>query len=395
MKRTGFYPRLALQSMSKNRALYLPYLLMSVLMIAVDYIMSYLCVPSVIIAMDAGELTRIVMVLGRAVIDVFSAIFLYYCNTFIIGRRMKEFGLYNVLGMGKRNIVCIMLWETLLTAGIALAGGLLLGVSLARVAELLMIRLLHAELTTTISVDWVNLLRTAEVFGGIYLVILLVNLLRMRIANPLELLRSENAGERPPKANWLVALSGAVLLGIGYYIAVTVKSPLTALFMFFVAVLLVIAGTYLLFISGSVTLCRLLQKNKRYYYRANHFISLSSMAFRMKRNGGGLATICILCTMVLVILSSTLCLYTGLDEMVHMTYPRDLTASLNFEGGEPLSVEEQDEIVHQTLANFANEGYESANVVRLTVLRSCGRITGQTVIREQPWDGDIDIVPLE
>ncbi len=389
MKRHGFYPRLALQSMSKNRALYLPYLLMSVLMIAVDYIMCYLCVPSVIIAMDAGEVTRIVMVLGRAVIDVFSAIFLYYCNTFLIGRRMKEFGLYNVLGMGKRNIACIMLWETLLTAGIALLGGMLLGVSLSRAAELVMIQLLQAEINTTISVDWPNILRTAEVFSGIYGVILLVNLLRMRIANPMELLRSEHAGERPPRANWLVALLGAGLLGFGYYLAVTVESPVEALVFFFAAVLLVIAGTFLLFISGSVTLCRLLQRNRKYYYKTNHFISLSSMAFRMKRNGGGLAAICILCTMVLVILSSTLCLYTGLEEMVRMTYPRDLTASLIFEGGNPLSAEEQEALIQQTLTRFEAKGYHAENTVSLTALRTCGKITGQAVVRDRPWDGDI------
>ncbi len=389
MKRTGFYPRLALQSMSKNRALYLPYLLMSILMIAVDYIMCYLCSPVVIKAMGAGELTLVVMVLGRAVIDVFSAIFLYYCNTFLIGRRMKEFGLYNVLGMGKRNIACIMLWETLLTAAAALTVGLLLGVSLARVAELLMIRLLQAEIATTITVDWMNLLRTAEVFGGIYLVILLVNLLKMRIANPMELLRTENAGERPPKANWLVALLGAVLLGLGYYLAVTVDSPLTALLLFFVAVLLVIAGTYLLFISGSVTLCRLLQRNKRYYYRANHFISLSSMAFRMKRNGGGLATICILCTMVLVILSSTLCLYTGIDETARMTYPRDLSASLVFEDGTLLPAEAQDALARQVRADFEAEGYRSENFIHLPALHAYGTRNAQAITREQNWGDDL------
>lgn len=377
--------------MSKNRALYLPYLLMSILMIGVDYIMCYLSVPSVIIAMDAGQTTRIVMVLGRAVIDIFSAIFLYYCNTFLIGRRMKEFGLYNVLGMGKRNIACIMLWETLLTAGIALLCGLLLGVSLARAAELLMIRLLQAEIATTITVNWVNMLRVAEVFGCIYAVILLVNLIKLRIAKPMELLRSESAGERPPKANWLVALLGTVLLGIGYFIAVTVKSPTTALLLFFVAVLLVIAGTYLLFISGSVALCRLLQKSKRYYYRANHFISLSSMAFRMKRNGGGLATICILCTMVLVILSSTLCLYTGLEEMIRISYPRDLNGCLMFEGSDPLATADQDALFHQIIANFEADGYKTENAVGLSALKSCGKITGQSIHREQPWNGDMDV----
>ncbi len=389
MKRTGFYPRLALQAMSKNRALYLPYLLMSILMVALHYIMCYLCAPAVIDAMGAGAITEVVMTLGRAVIGVFAAVFLYYCNTFLIGRRMREFGLYNILGMGKGNIARIMLWETLLTMLTALAGGLIFGVALARAAELLMLRLLDAQIATTITISQDGLLFTAQLFSSIYAVILLVNLVRMRIANPMEMLRSERAGERPPRANWAIALLGALLLGAGYFVALTVKTPLTALLSFFVAVLLVIAGTFLLFIAGSVTLCRLLQKNKKYYYQTSHFISLSSMAFRMKRNGGGLAAICILCTMVLVTLSSTLCLYAGIDEMARISYPRDMHVTLNVPAATAFSEEQQQAVIQRVLAASEENGFPAQNVCQLSALQAAGRLQGNTVNRAENWDGDL------
>ncbi len=382
MKRIGFYPRLAAQSMGKNRALYLPYLLMSALMVAVFYIMCYMCTPGTIGAMGAGETTLIVMNLGMMVVGVFAAIFLYYCNTFLVGRRMKEFGLYNVLGMGKRNIARIMIWETLLVMLLALAGGLVGGISLARAAELLMIRILDAKLTTGISVSPMGVLRTVQVFAGIYLVILLVNLLRMRLSNPMALLRSESAGEKPPRANWIMAALGAALLGFGYYLAVTVDDPITAIFFFFLAVLVVIGGTYLLFMAGSVTMCRVLQKNKRYYYKTNHFISLSSMAFRMKRNGAGLATICILCTMVLVILSSTLCLYTGIEDLVRITYPREMTVSLERHGGYEITDADEAALTDSIRSMVEAEGDSFENLQSLRAYSTNGHIHGGSFASE-------------
>ncbi len=328
MKRGFFYPRLAWQGIVKNRALYLPYFGMGALMVAVYYIMVYLCSPQVVNALGAGATVQVVLLMGLGVIGVFSAIFLYYCNTFLIVRRMKEYGLYNVLGMGKWNIGCIMFFETLITLAITLVTGLAVGVSFARMAELIMIRILKAEIATTLFIRWDGVLRAVQGFGVIHLIILFINLLRMRLSNPIALLRAENAGEKPPKANWLIALLGMVLLGCGYYLAVTVESPSEAIFLFFAAVLLVMGGTYLLFIAGSVVVCKLLQKNRRYYYQTHHFISLSSMTFRMKRNGAGLATICILCTMVLVMLSATLCLYTGMEDMMRRIYPRNVTVQV-------------------------------------------------------------------
>lgn len=329
MKKPLLYPKLAWQGIRKNAETYLPYLLMGILMVGVSYIMNYLTRPALMGALSMGGTTLMVLQMGKIVISVFSVIFLYYCNSFLIRRRMKEFGLYNILGMGKGNIARVMLWETLLTALLVFAGGLLLGLSLSRLVEMALINLLHADYTVPMElfypdgVTWVLLL-----FGGIYVLILLANLLRMRLSNPVALLKSENTGEKPPKANWFF---GLLILLSAYYVAAVSQSPLEALIFFFIAVLMVIVATYLLLVSGSVTLCRMLRRNKRYYYQTRHFISVSAMAYRMKRNGAGMATICILCTMVLVILTSTVCLYGGTDSMVDAICPQDVNLTIGLE----------------------------------------------------------------
>lgn len=332
MKKPLLYPKLAWQGIRKNAETYLPYLLMGILMVGVSYIMNYLTRPALMGALSMGSTTLMVLQMGKIVISVFSVIFLYYCNSFLIRRRMKEFGLYNILGMGKGNIARVMLWETLLTALLVFAGGLLLGLSLSRLVEMALINLLHADYTVPMElfypdgVTWVLLL-----FGGIYVLILLANLLRMRLSNPVALLKSENTGEKPPKANWFFGLIGLLILLSAYYVAAVSQSPLEALIFFFIAVLMVIVATYLLLVSGSVTLCRMLRRNKRYYYQTRHFISVSAMAYRMKRNGAGMATICILCTMVLVILTSTVCLYGGTDSMVDAICPQDINLTIGLE----------------------------------------------------------------
>lgn len=332
MKKPLLYPKLAWQGIRKNAETYLPYLLMGILMVGVSYIMNYLTRPALMGALSMGGTTLMVLQMGKIVISVFSVIFLYYCNSFLIRRRMKEFGLYNILGMGKGNIARVMLWETLLTALLVFAGGLLLGLSLSRLVEMALINLLHADYTVPMElfypdgVTWVLLL-----FGGIYVLILLANLLRMRLSNPVALLKSENTGEKPPKANWFFGLIGLLILLSAYYVAAVSQSPLEALIFFFIAVLMVIVATYLLLVSGSVTLCRMLRRNKRYYYQTRHLISVSAMAYRMKRNGAGMATICILCTMVLVILTSTVCLYGGTDSMVDAICPQDINLTIGLE----------------------------------------------------------------
>ena len=292
--RGTFYFRLAATGISKNRKMYFPYLLTCICMVMMYYIVAFLCRSSTLQSMRGGDAVQQMLNLGVGVIGVFSVIFLYYTNSFLIRRRQKEFGLYHILGMGKRNLAKIMICETLLTAVISIAGGLVLGVLFSKLGELVITKLLGENISFDMQIDPQAIMSTIVLFVVIFALIMLRMLVFLWRSRPVEMLRSDKVGEKPPKGNWFFALAGIILLGGAYYLAVTIEDPITALVWFFVAVIMVIAATYLLFIAGSVTFGRMLQKNKRYYYRTNHFVSLSSMIYRMKRNGAGLASICIL-----------------------------------------------------------------------------------------------------
>ena len=317
------YPRLALSALRRNGRLYVPYLLSCVGMTALFYIIRLLSLSPLL-----GANTTMIISMGTVVIAFFSLLFLGYTNAFLVRSRYREFGLYNVLGMDRRGIGRVIAWESVLTALIGTAGGLVLGVALGKLAELGLMRAVGLEPTFDFTLPGEAVAWTAELFLAIHLLLLILSLLRIRRSRPLELMRSEAQGEKPPRANWLVALLGALLLAAGYFIAVHFKSPLQALLLFLIAVLLVILATYLLFSAGSVTLCRALQRNKAYYYKKAHFISVSSMAFRMKRNGAGLASVCILATMVLVMISSSSSLYFGLEDIVRVHCPMDANIEL-------------------------------------------------------------------
>ena len=327
MKRS-FYPRLAIDGMRKNRRMYGPYLAMGVLMAAICYILSALSRSDALRTLPGGDNLCMIMALGNVVLLIFSVIFLFYTNSFLIRRRRREFGLYNVLGMSKRNLARILTWETLLTAAIAIAGGLFFGVLLSKLIELAIVKMMGGTATLAFPFDLAALLGTAGGFAVIYALLWLVSVVRVGRSTAVALLRSEAAGEKPPRVNWFLGLLGLILLGAAYYLAVSIKNPLDAITWFFVAVVLVIFATYLLMITTSVLLCRVLQKDKRYYYRANHFVSVSSMAYRMKRNGAGLASICILATMVLVMISSTASLYFGKEDSLRTQYPREVNVQL-------------------------------------------------------------------
>lgn len=374
------YRRLAWTGIRKNRRLYLPYLLTCAGMVMMTYLVSFLSSSEALLRMRGGDTMRACLNLGFFVITFFSAIFLFYTHSFLIRRRKKEFGLYNILGMGKRHIAVVLLWESLLSAAVSLAGGLLAGLLLSRLAEAGMCALLGggADLGLQVSPD--SLLRTCAVFLAIFVLILLDSLRQLRLTNAIGLLRSENAGERPPRANWFFALAGLLLLGTAYWMAVTIQDPVSALLLFFVAVLLVIAGTYLLFISGSVAFCRALQRNRRYYYRTSHFVSVSSMVFRMKRNGAGLASICILCTMVLVMISTTVCLYAGAEDGLRARYPRSINATVYAASPEALSgawTAQARSLAEQVTDEL---GAERENVLDYRVLAFGGLVRGGRVV---------------
>ena len=349
----GFYIRLAKDGIMKNRKLYFPYILTCICMIMMFYIIYYLGFSADFTSVRGGNMLQSFLMLGVFVIAIFSLIFLYYTNSFLIRRRKKEFGLYNILGMGKRNLVKILVWENILTATLSIVSGLLLGIVFSKLAELAALRILGGKTGFAIRVEPKPVIVTAVLFIGIFLLIMLRMIFYIFRLRPVEMLKSENVGEKPPKANWILALIGVALLAGAYYLAVAVIDPLSAMLMFFIAVVMVIIATYLLFISGSVVLCKLLQKNKKYYYKTKRFVSLSSMIYRMKRNGAGLASICILSTMVLVTLSSTVCLYAQTEDGIQKRYPHDIMMDLTSD--DYSETEPYKEIVSEVLSEYGED----------------------------------------
>ena len=323
----GFYWKLALTNLKKNRRVYLPYLLSSAGIILMFYTICALGPGIDQTAMYGGTSVASVMGLGQFVIGLFAVLFLFYTNSFIIKKRKKELGLYNILGMEKRHIAKILFRETLITACVSLILGLGLGILFSRGMFWLLGVILGTSLPITFVVPASAVTTTRVLFGIIFLLTLLYNLLQVTLAKPIELLHGGEQGEKEPKAHWILAIMGALLLGAGYYMAVTITSPLDALLFFFVAVLLVILGTYLLFITGITALLKLLKKNKNFYYKTNHFTAISGMLFRMKQNAAGLASICVLFTALLVTVSTTFSLYTSMDGLLRARYPRNILMS--------------------------------------------------------------------
>ena len=326
-----FYPRLAWTGIKNNRRLYLPYILTCIGMVAMFYIMLSLSTGEFLDKMRGGTTLGSVLGLGAGVIGFFAVLFLFYTNSFLIRRRKKEFGLYNILGMGKRNIARVLFSETLILAAVSLVFGLILGAALSKLAELGLAYFVESDAGYDFTVYPTAMGYTVLLFVCIFLLLFFKSVGQVGLSNPVELLHSESVGEKPPKANWVFGVLGIVILAAAYYISVTIEQPVAALGWFFIAVLMVIAATYLLFIAGSVLLCRILQKNKRYYYKPNHFVSVSSMAYRMKRNGAGLASVCILITMVLVMIASTSCLYFGKNDVLRSQYPHDFNFTVDFD----------------------------------------------------------------
>lgn len=332
----GFYPKLAADGIRKNKRLYLPFILTCIGMVAMEYIITFLGLSKAILQLPGGETIRVMMSLGSFVIAIFAVIFLFYTNSFLLRRRKKEFGLFNILGMGKNNIAVILLWECLIILGISLVCGLFFGIALSKLAEIGLFFIMNGSADYSFSIDFSGVLMTVGRFALIFVLLYFNALIRVKHSSAVDLIKSENSGEKAPKANWLLGVLGVILLGAAYYLAVSIDNPIEALVWFFVAVVMVIVATYLLMISGSVLFCRLLQKNKDYYYKSNHFVSVSSMVYRMKRNGAGLASICVLATMVLVMISSSSCLYFGAEDSLTSRYPREICVTMTVDEPEQL-----------------------------------------------------------
>jgi len=319
-----FYSRLALNNIIKNGQTYIPYVISCIGTIVMFYNMCFLAVVKDMGYIDGSQSLRFILRFGMVVIGIFSVIFLFYTNSFLIKRRKKELGLFNILGMEKKHIARIMCLETLFIALLSLGAGIVAGIVLSKLILLLLFKIISFKVTFGFEIPITAVRNVIVLFSGIFLLNLLYNISNVHLAKPVELLKGGNVGEKEPKTKWLLAIIGAICLGLGYYIALTTESPLAALNLFFVAVILVMIGTYCLFTAGSIAVLKILCRNKKYYYRLPHFISLSGMVYRMKQNAVGLANICILSTAVIIMLSTTISLYAGFEDVLHTRYQRDI-----------------------------------------------------------------------
>ena len=331
----GMYTKLAITNIKNNRQFYFPYLLTGIITVAMFYIMCALESNPGIQSMPGAKNLGLILRLGIGVIGIFAVIFLFYTNSFIIKRRKKELGIYNILGMEKRHIAKILSKEAFFTAIIAIGGGLVTGVLFHKLACMLLYRMIGFNGGITFSFSKKGVMITAILFAIVYLLTYIYDLFQVQLANPIELLQSGNKGEREPKTKAIMAVLGVLCLGTGYFIAITTKNPIKALTLFFVAVILVIIGTYLLFTAGSIALLKILRRNKGYYYQTKHFTSVSGMIYRMKQNAVGLANICILSTMVLVAVSTTVSLYVGIEDIMKERYPNEINISAYYDTGAP------------------------------------------------------------
>ena len=345
--RKSLYPRLAAQSLKLNRRFFVPYILSLVGNVAAFYIMSALVNDPGVADMTPGHANgyyyvQMMMSMGMFVAFAFSIIFVFYINGFLMKQRKRELGLYNILGMGKNHIAALMLLEGLYVGVIGIAGGLAVGMLLHKLVSLLLYRALDFGVPLGFYISWKGLTETTILFAALIGATVLVNLVKIQVSRPIELLRGGNVGEREPKTRWLLTILGILTLGGGYVIAVRTRSGVEAILLYFVAVFLVIIGTYCLFTAVSVFVLKAMRRNKRLYYRTGPFISISGMLYRMKQNAVGLANICILCTMVMVMISGTLSLWLGTEDIVNTVYPSDLQIKVRYdidEGEEPFDPE--------------------------------------------------------
>lgn len=386
----GFYPRLAWSGIRKNKRLFVPYILAASGTAAVFYIMFYLASGDLLDGMRGGMTAQSTLSLGVFVIVAFALLFLFYCNSFLVRRRYKEFGLYSILGMNRKNISRVLAWETLLTALLSLIGGIFIGALLSKLAEMIFLHMLGGTADYSLHISLPAIKYMLLYFGGIFALIYISSLIKLHRSTVVELVHSESYGEKPVKANPVLGIAGVILLSAAYILAVSIKEPLQALTIFFIAVIMVIVGTYLVFISGSVLLCKILQKNKRYYYTPRHFVSVSSMTYRMKRNGAGLASICILATMVLVTISSTCCLYFGMVDSVNARYPRDINVTFGYDASTSLTEEKADALSDKLVAALGDT--ERKNILDFRQLSMSGVFENGVFDISERFSGSSDII---
>lgn len=386
----NIYAKLAGTNIRNNRQLYLPYILSGITTVAMFYLMMFINNNPGIDKIPGASNLKMIMELGVGVITIFSYIFIFYTNSFISKRRKKEIGIYNILGMEKRHIGRVLALETVFVAVITILGGLAAGIVFSKLVLMLLYRILGFDETVMFYITGSGIRTTLIVFGILYVLTLIYNLMQITFAKPVELLRGGNVGEKEPKTKWLMAIAGAACIATAYYIAITTENPIKVLTLFFVAVLLVIAGTYFLFTAGSIVVLKMLRNNKNFYYNKKHFAAVSGMLYRMKQNAAGLASICILSTMVLVMLSTTVSMFAGVQDELAARFPQEITLYSTYdqvsEGKDDVT-----DLVKQTIADQGRT-IENECSYRYLLLLLTQNDTSFEAASQDTWNSDLTMV---
>ena len=381
-----FYSKFALNNLVKNKRFILPYIFSAIFTIASFYILTSLSLGSNLDKLPQGiSATKQVLGFGVIVIAIFSAIFLFYTYSFLIKRRVREFGLYSVLGMTKKQIARILILETIFIAVITLVFGLAFGLLFDKLMLLVLLKLFTAGVSFGFVITPIAVFLTILLFGGIFFLLLIYTVIKISRLKIVALLKEENNGEREPKARLILAILGLGLTGYGYYLAQTIQNPIKAITMFFIAVLAVIFGTYLIFMAVSITVLKLMKNNKTFYYKPKNFISVSGLLYRMKRNAVGLANICILSTMVLVTMGTTSALYAGSEEAYNTRFPRDIIVN-GYRSTEGKLTEIEKNVKKAT----QDAGVEAKDLVSYNMLNVVGRLNGTEISYETGNVGSLD-----
>ncbi|MEG0394662.1 ABC transporter permease [Anaerorhabdus sp.] len=369
--RKSLYLSLAIQNIKKNYRTVIPYLCTCIITIMMFSILDTLRTSAIVLQGIGGGTMAVILLLGRVVVGFFSIIFIFYTNSFLVKKRMKEFGVYNVLGLEKKHIILILTYETIILSVLSLILGIGLGLAFSKISELLLYRIIGMAATSGFTVSVSSMISTTLIFSAIFFLVLLNTIRMIAKSNPIELIRQESAGEKEPKANWLIALIGFVTLGISYWLSQYIHDPVTAIAIFFGAVILVIIGTFCLFTSGSIVILKALKKNKKFYYKTKNFTAVSGMIYRMKRNAAGLANICILSTCVLVMISTTFSLYFNIGEIVNKRFLRDIIVEAKNVDSQEIIVEtdtfvndvlSQNQLIARDLSNYEYSEYHFSKI---------------------------------
>ena len=369
--------KLACSNLIKNRKLYYPFAIAVILAVTIAYLFDSLTFNPHIHELRGGDPMIFTLVLGLFVVNAAGAIIVLYANSFVMKNRSKELGIYSMLGLEKRHLISMIFKELLLFGFLTISVGVLIGALFDKLifAFLLKLMKMKVQLVSTFQPGIVVLVFVT--FGLIFALLVLLNAWRILRLNALQLTREKASGEKKARFLWPQTILGLASLGFGYYLALSVKDPMSAILIFFLAVILVMIGTYLLFNAGITVFLHLLKKKKGYYYQPNNMISVSNLIYRMKKNAVGLATIAILSTMVLVTISAATNIYVGSEMVKKIMAPHDFSVQgkgvdleLINQKFDEFASEHHLEIKNRDLMTYANFGVKSQKGTDFTVYQA-------------------------